>query len=157
MRDEIAYVGAQAPPIDARHVWAANPMSLPHIRAQTRRWLAETPATALTMAGEWLPIAALAGLALLAVIALLVFVFERPMTAITLPLMAWAGLLLLRRGDALRDAVLDGHRVARVVGGDHLAPRPALVPVLQHRHQRLVRDPLARDREDRFPTARARS
>ena len=40
MQDEIAYVGAHAPPIDAHHVWAANPISLPHIRAQTRHWLA---------------------------------------------------------------------------------------------------------------------
>jgi anti-sigma regulatory factor (Ser/Thr protein kinase) len=40
MQDEITYVGAHAPPIDSHHVWAANPISLPHIRAQTRRWLA---------------------------------------------------------------------------------------------------------------------
>lgn len=68
---------------------------------ETRRWLAETPATVLNTAGEWLPIAALAGLVLLAAIGLAVYVFERPMAVIALPLMAWAGLLLLRRGEAL--------------------------------------------------------
>ena len=68
---------------------------------ETRRWLAETPVTALNAAGDWLPIVALAGLVVLAGIGLMVFVFERPMALIAVPLMVWAGLLLLRRGPAL--------------------------------------------------------
>ncbi len=68
---------------------------------ETRRWLAETPATVLNTANEWLPIAALGALVLVGAVAAVWVVFERPMAVIALPLMAWAGLLLLRRGDAM--------------------------------------------------------
>jgi len=68
---------------------------------ETRRWLAETPATVLNTANEWLPIAALAALVLVGAVAASWYVFKRPMAVIALPLMAWAGLLLLRRGGSL--------------------------------------------------------
>jgi serine/threonine-protein kinase RsbW len=40
MPHELAYVGAHAAPVEARCSWVADPVHLPHIRAQTRRWLA---------------------------------------------------------------------------------------------------------------------
>ena len=39
MEHEFANVSARAP-VEAHSVWAADPVHLPHIRAQTRRWLA---------------------------------------------------------------------------------------------------------------------
>jgi anti-sigma regulatory factor (Ser/Thr protein kinase) len=38
--DEVANAGTHAASVDARNTWAANPIHLQHIRAQTRRWLA---------------------------------------------------------------------------------------------------------------------
>jgi len=41
MPHELAYVGAHAAaPVEAHRSWAADPVHLPHIRAQTRHWLA---------------------------------------------------------------------------------------------------------------------
>jgi serine/threonine-protein kinase RsbW len=40
MQREVANVGAHALPVEAQGAWAAEPVSLPHIRAQTRCWLA---------------------------------------------------------------------------------------------------------------------
>ena len=62
---------------------------------ETRRWLAETPASVLADAPDWLPTLALA----LFVFALVVgvFLYLGAETAIlSVPLMTWAGLLLLR-------------------------------------------------------------
>jgi YYY domain-containing protein len=67
---------------------------------ETRRWLAETPATVVTHAGEWLPslLLVLAGV----VVGVAVFWYlEIPTALISLPLMAWAGLLLLRSRAAM--------------------------------------------------------
>ncbi len=67
---------------------------------EARRWLAETPATILTEAGEWLPTVALVLVAFAA--ALGVFLYLKITAAvIALPLMAWAGLLLLRSRAAM--------------------------------------------------------
>jgi YYY domain-containing protein len=65
---------------------------------ETYRWLAETPATVLTRAGEWLPIVACGALALLGAVGVLWAVLKVPAGLIALPLMTWAGLLLLRSG-----------------------------------------------------------
>ncbi|MCC6191961.1 MAG: glycosyltransferase family 39 protein [Anaerolineales bacterium] len=68
---------------------------------ETVRWLAETPATVLTRAGEWLPPVVLGALALVGAVGVSWFVLEVPIGVITLPLMTWAGLLLLRPGGSL--------------------------------------------------------
>jgi uncharacterized membrane protein len=62
---------------------------------EARRWLAETPATVLTEAGEWLPAVALVLVALIAAIGAFLYL-KIPIAVLALPLMAWAGLLLLR-------------------------------------------------------------
>jgi YYY domain-containing protein len=68
---------------------------------ETVRWLAETPATVLNDAGEWLPLVVLGALALVGAMAAFWFVLDIPAGVVALPLMAWAGLLLLRRGDVM--------------------------------------------------------
>lgn len=67
---------------------------------ETRRWLAETPATVVTTAGEWLP---WLGLALVGVVlGVAAFWYLKVVIAlIALPLMAWAGLLLMRSPQAM--------------------------------------------------------
>lgn len=67
---------------------------------ETRRWLAETPATVVTTAGEWLP---WLGLALVGVVVgVAAFWYLKVVIAlIALPLMAWAGLLLMRSPEAM--------------------------------------------------------
>jgi serine/threonine-protein kinase RsbW len=40
MLDEVANVGARASSVEACSTWAANPLYVPYIRAQVRRWLA---------------------------------------------------------------------------------------------------------------------
>jgi YYY domain-containing protein len=75
---------------------------------ETRRWLAETPASVLNRAGEWLPFVLLGAGALLVAVVVLWRV-RVPSAVVALPLMAWAGLLLLRPPAALsmpRRAVL---------------------------------------------------
>jgi YYY domain-containing protein len=67
---------------------------------ETRRWLAETPATVVTHAGDWLPslLLVLAGV----IVGVAVFWYLKiPTALISLPLMAWAGLLLLRSPAAM--------------------------------------------------------
>ena len=67
---------------------------------ETRRWLAETPATVLTEAGDWLPAVVL--VVVITAVALAVFwVLDVPAGYIAVPVMIWAGLLLLRSKDAL--------------------------------------------------------
>ncbi len=62
---------------------------------ETRRWLAETPATILADADEWLPALVFALLAFAAAVG--VFLYLGAETAIvSIPVMTWAGLLLLR-------------------------------------------------------------
>ena len=67
---------------------------------ETRRWLAETPATVLTHAGDWLP---LVGLALGAVVVVMaaMWYLEVPVGLLAVPIIAWAGLLLLRPAEAM--------------------------------------------------------
>jgi uncharacterized membrane protein len=67
---------------------------------ETRRWLAETPATVVTTAGEWLPWLGLALAGVLVGVAALWYL-KVVIGAIALPLMAWAGLLLLRSPKAM--------------------------------------------------------
>ncbi|MGH2523168.1 MAG: DUF2298 domain-containing protein, partial [Anaerolineales bacterium] len=67
---------------------------------ETRRFLAETPATVVTRAGEWLPLLALALVGVgVGVIAL--WYLKVAIGVIALPLMAWAGLLLLRSRETM--------------------------------------------------------
>ena len=67
---------------------------------ETRRWLAETPARVLSYAGEWLP---LAGIVLLGLVGGIYGLqkLNVPIGVVALPLMMWAGLLLLRPADRL--------------------------------------------------------
>ena len=67
---------------------------------ETRRWLAETPATVVTTAGEWLPWLGLALVGVITGVAALWYL-KVAIGAIALPLMAWAGLLLLRSSTAM--------------------------------------------------------
>jgi uncharacterized membrane protein len=67
---------------------------------ETRRWLAETPATILAEADEWLPALIFALLAFAAAVG--VFLYLGAETAIvSVPVMTWAGLLLLRSNDSM--------------------------------------------------------
>ena len=84
---------------------------------ETRRWLAETPATVLTRAGDWLPITLLLLFVLAAGVVALWYVFDIQVGIIILPLMAWAGLLLLRSADDLPLT----RRVALFITGTALA------------------------------------
>jgi YYY domain-containing protein len=67
---------------------------------EARRWLAETPATVLTKAGEWLPVVTGALIIFAACLALLLYL-EVSIALLALPLMLWAGLLILRGRAAL--------------------------------------------------------
>jgi uncharacterized membrane protein len=62
---------------------------------ETRRWLAETPATVVTTAGDWLPWVGLGAAALVITLAALWYL-QIVIALIALPLMLWAALLLLR-------------------------------------------------------------
>ncbi|MBP7691164.1 MAG: hypothetical protein KA764_04575, partial [Anaerolineales bacterium] len=62
---------------------------------EARRWLADTPATVLREAPDWLGTLALVGVAFLAVLGGLVYLGVN-VAWVALPLLAWAGLLLLR-------------------------------------------------------------
>ena len=71
-----------------------------YLAFETQRWLAETPASVLTHAGQWLPIATLA-LAGVVVIMAAMWYLQVPVGLIAVPIIAWAGLLMLRGGAAL--------------------------------------------------------
>ncbi len=71
-----------------------------YLAVETQHWLAETPATVLTRAGDWLP---MVGLALGGVLLIMgaMWYLQVPIGLIAVPIIAWAGLLMLRGSDAL--------------------------------------------------------
>ena len=71
-----------------------------YLALETQRWLAETPASVLSQARDWLP---LVGLTLggVAVIMAAMWYLQVPVGLIAVPVIAWAGLLMLRGADAL--------------------------------------------------------
>jgi YYY domain-containing protein len=84
---------------------------------EARRWLAETPATVLTEARDWIIPAGLVPAALAAAVMIVIFIWNAAIAVITLPLMTWAGLLLLRS----RAAMPPEKRVALFLVGTALA------------------------------------
>jgi len=75
-------------------------LALTFLVIETRRWLAETPATALHKMREWATPLLLAVLAFVVTLALFWYL-EIRIAFIALPLMVWAGLLLLRARAAM--------------------------------------------------------
>ncbi len=71
-----------------------------YLALETRRWLAETPASVLIRASDWLPPV---GLALGGVLVLMagMWYLDVPVGLVAVPLIAWAGLLMLRGREAL--------------------------------------------------------
>jgi YYY domain-containing protein len=71
-----------------------------YLALETQRWLAETPASVLTRAGDWLPVVGLVLGALLVVLAAMLYL-QVPIGLIAVPIIAWAGLLMLRESNAM--------------------------------------------------------
>jgi YYY domain-containing protein len=71
-----------------------------YLAVETQRWLAETPASVLTRAGDWLPFAGVALGGVLVIMAAMWYL-QVPIGLIAVPIIAWAGLLMLRGSDAM--------------------------------------------------------
>jgi YYY domain-containing protein len=71
-----------------------------YLALETQRWLAETPASVLTRAADWLPLAGVALGGVLIIMAILWYL-QVPIGLIAVPIIAWAGLLMLRGEEAM--------------------------------------------------------
>ena len=71
-----------------------------YLAVETQRWLAETPASVLTRAGDWLPLAGVALGGVLVIMAAMWYL-QVPIGLIAVPIIAWAGLLMLRGSESM--------------------------------------------------------